>query len=205
MGQRTSGWRSLLSLPSVYGFCQNLLGDRDSQHELVSGFIRPFAGMRILDLGCGPADILCFLPDDVRYVGIDLSRPYIEAAHRRHGARGEFHCAPLESMAAAGRGGFDLVMGLGVLHHLDDRQAKRFFELAAEMMTANGRCLTLDPCRAAGQHPLARLLIRMDRGANVRTAEAYGALAAASFAHRSQVIRGDLLRVPYTHHIMECR
>ena len=37
------------------------------------------AGERVLDLGCGPGDILSALPD-CEYVGIDVEERYIEAA-----------------------------------------------------------------------------------------------------------------------------
>jgi cyclopropane fatty-acyl-phospholipid synthase-like methyltransferase len=43
---------------------------------IVRDLIHPFPGMRILDLGCGPAQILSFLPDDVTYVGYDMSAEY---------------------------------------------------------------------------------------------------------------------------------
>ena len=100
---------------------------------------------------------------------------------------------------------FDLVLGTGVLHHLDDIQARGFFSLAERMLRTGGRCLTLEPCLVKGQHYVARMLIRLDRGRNVRTAQEYAALASASFSDVSQTLRHDLLRVPYTHLIMECR
>lgn len=205
MTQRTSGWRSVLSLPGIYGFCQNLLGSSRSRREMIENHIRPKAGMRILDLGCGPARILDGLPEEVEYVGVDLSREYIDAAREKFGDRGAFFCLSVDALDDKAFEGFDLVMGLGVLHHLDDGQARSFFAVAAKALNENGRCLTVDPCRVPGQHPVARLLIRMDRGRNVRTAEQYALLAGSVFSRVAQEIRHDRLRVPYTHHIMECR
>lgn len=203
MVQRTSGWRSLLSLPGVYSFCQNLVGSARSRQEMIEKYIRPEQGIRILDLGCGPAAILDDLPDSVYYVGVDLSKEYIDAARQKYGNRGTFYCLPVESMEVSGLSGFNLVMGLGVLHHLDDSQARRFFAVAAKALKENGRCLTVDPCLVPGQHPAARLLIRMDRGQHVRTVKGYAALAESAFSKIAQDIRHDILRVPYTHNIME--
>lgn len=205
MSQRTSGWRLPLSLPGIYGFCMNLLGGERPGRELVEKHIRPVKGMRILDLGCGPAAILDYLPENVYYAGVDLSHAYIEAARKNYGKRATFYCLPIESLDASILTGFDLVMGLGVLHHLDDAQARSFFTAAAKALDENGRCLTLDPCLVPDQHPLARLLIRMDRGRNVRTAEEYAALSRSVFTGLDQSIIHNWMRVPYTHHIMECR
>lgn len=205
MAQRTTGWRLPLSMPGIYARCQNLLGGPRSRRKLVEQYIRPAGGMRILDLGCGPAMILDYLPDNIYYVGVDLSTAYTEAARNKYGQRASFYCLPVESMEDAGFAGFDLVMGLGVLHHLDDVQARRFFAIAASSLKENGRCLTVDPCRDPGQHPVARLLVLMDRGRHVRTAKEYAVLTQKNFPDVSQEIRHDRLRVPYTHHIMECR
>ena len=207
MAQKISGWRSVLSFPGIYRLSQNILGCSSSRYEFVKIYIRPKPSMRILDIGCGPASILKYLPEDINYVGVDLSSEYIQAAKERYGHRGQFYCLAVESIPEKFLGQFDLVMGLSVLHHLDDDQARSFFSMAAKAITQNdkGRCLTVDPCFVAGQHPIARILIRMDRGQNVRTAAEYSTLAKTAFSHVTHAIRHDRLRVPYTHHIMECR
>lgn len=205
MAQHTSGWRLPLSLPAIYGFCMNLLGGPGPARKLVQTYIRPEKGMRILDLGCGPAAILDNLPGSVIYVGVDLSPAYIDAARKNYAKRATFYCLPIESLEASIFSGFDLVMGIGVLHHLDDNQARDFFSVAAKTLNENGRCLTFDPCLAPGQHPVARLLIRMDRGRNVRYSDQYAALAKSAFSGVDQFIIHDWMRIPYTHHIMECR
>ncbi|SMP72082.1 Methyltransferase domain-containing protein [Desulfonatronum zhilinae] len=205
MAQCTTGWRSWLSLPGVYSFCMDLLGGKRGGQIFVDTCIRPQSGMSILDIGCGPAAILGYLPEGVEYVGVDVSQQYIDAATRQHGGRGRFFCMSVDDLSENDFGVFDLVLGTGVLHHLDDAQARSFFSLAGRMLHTEGRCLTLDPCLNKGQHCIARVLIHLDRGRNVRTAQEYAALASASFSDVSQTLRHDLLRVPYTHLIMECR
>lgn len=204
MAQTTTGLRALCSLPRLYSFCMNILGGRKVYLELIRRYIRPKSGMRILDLGCGPAEILALLPEDIEYVGVDLSQAYIEAAEKAYGGRGKFRCIPVESMRSNALGRFDLVLGLGLLHHLDDVQCKSFFSLAAEVLQQEGRCLAIDPCFVDGQHALARWLIARDRGRNVRTPVAYAAMAQPFFPRQVQHIHHDLLRIPYTHHVMEC-
>lgn len=205
MTQNAFGWRSILSLPGIYRYCQNILRRPGSRAELVDKYIRPEQGMSILDLGCGPAAILKYLPENIHYAGVDVSVKYIDAARATYGNKGHFYCLPVDALHDAGIGGFNLVMGLGVLHHLDDNQAMTFFDIAANVLELDGRCLTVDPCFVQGQSTISGILIHMDRGKNVRTADRYAALAKDAFSHITYNIHHDRLRVPYTHHIMECR
>ena len=82
MGECTGGIWFWLRAAALYSLFQNLLGARRARRVLIAEYIRPNGGDQILDVGCGPADILDFLPPDVRYVGVDHSRTYIEAARR---------------------------------------------------------------------------------------------------------------------------
>lgn len=202
MAQVTTGWRKALAMPFAYRAAMRLLGGRCSRPDFVRVYIQPEPGMRILDLGCGPAAILEYLPETTHYVGVDMSRKYIDDARAKYGDRGVFHCLPLNEVVKVGQADFDMVLGLGLLHHLDDAQAQYFFSIAASMLRNGGRCLTLDPCFVQGQHPVARFLISKDRGQNVRTVEQYVELGRTSFRCIDQFIRHDLLRVPYTHFIM---
>jgi hypothetical protein len=59
--------------------------------------------------------------------------------------------------------------------------------------------VTCDPVRLQGQHPVARLLIALDRGKFVRPFEGYLALARPRFPNAAAKIVHDLLTVPYTH------
>lgn len=203
MGQVTSGVRAVLSHPVVYEAFQRIMGAKRGREWLVCKFIRPFPGMRILDLGCGPANILASLPADVAYTGYDMSAEYIAAAEEKFGRRGTFHCRLLEQAEVAALEPFDLVMGIGVLHHLDDRSARQFMTLAKAALKPGGRVLTHDACYAQGQNPIARFLINRDRGQHVRGMADYRSLAEGTFT----TITGAVTHwawPPYTHWTMEC-
>ena len=83
MSQRTTGLRRVLSSAAVYQGLQDLLGGRRFQHRLVAEFVRPPAGARLLDIGCGTAALLEHVPASVAYHGFDLSARYVAAARRR--------------------------------------------------------------------------------------------------------------------------
>ncbi len=203
MTQITRGIRAALSHPLVYDAFQNIMGARRMRIDLASEFIRATPGTRILDIGCGTAEILPFLPEGVEYWGYDISPEYINAAQRRFGARGHFHCGLLDLEMVRKMPKFDVVMAIGVLHHLNDDEATRLYHLARGALADNGRIVTIDPCLAAGQNPIARFLIQRDRGQNVRTTEGYRSIAASSFDKIKGVLRHRKW-IPYTHWIMEC-
>jgi SAM-dependent methyltransferase len=99
---------------------------------------------------------------------------------------------------------FDLVMGIGVLHHLDDTTARQFMAIAKAALKPGGCILTLDPCFAAGQNPIARFLIARDRGQHVRNADGYLALADRTCLDATSKVVHQAW-IPYTHWIMESR
>jgi SAM-dependent methyltransferase len=204
MAQVTTGVRAMLSHPLVYNTLQSLLGAERVRARIVRDHVRPFPGMRILDLGCGTAEILRSLPTDITYVGYDMSPEYIAAAQRRFADRGTFHCRLLEQTEVVTLEPFDLVMGIGVLHHLDDATARQFMLVARSALARGGRIYTLDPCYTPGQSSIARFLISRDRGQHVRDVEGYRALPRGLAAE----VTGTLVHkswIPYTHWHMECR
>jgi len=204
MAQVTTGIRAVLSHPLVYNTLQSLMGAEKVRARIVRDYVRPFPGMRILDLGCGTAEILRLLPTDITYVGYDMSAEYIAAARKRFGGRGTFHCRLLEQAEIAMLEPFDLVLGIGVLHHLDDATARQFMVVAHSALARGGRIYTLDPCYAPGQSSIARFLISRDRGQHVRDVEGYRDLPRGLTAE----VTGSLVHqswIPYTHWNMECR
>jgi 2-polyprenyl-3-methyl-5-hydroxy-6-metoxy-1,4-benzoquinol methylase len=205
MAQVTTGIRGILSRSKVYECFRDILGGQRATRLFVSEFIRPVPGMRILDIGCGPAGLLDFLPRDVQYHGVDINEKYVTSGRQKYGHRATFQCCAMEDAAAEAFRDYDLVLGMGFLHHLDQKPAERFFALAAQALRPGGRCLTVDSCLVPGQHPVARLLIAMDRGRNPRTAGDSVALARTAFAEVAHTVRHALLRRPYTHIIMECQ
>lgn len=196
--------RALLRHAVVYKTFQSLIGGRKARRRFVAQHVRPQTGEKILDIGCGPGDILDFLPA-VTYHGVDLDPAYIAAARRGYGARGTFTCSGVDGLTVPDPGTFDVALAAGLLHHLADEEARQLFRAAATALKPGGRLLTLDGCFADGQPVVSRLLLKADRGAYVREQPAYEALAQASFAQVQATIEERFFNVPYTLLIMECR
>lgn len=203
MAQITNGVRAILSHPLVYSGLQSLMGAHSSRKSFVKNYVKPFPGMQILDIGCGPADILAYLPQ-ASYSGFDISQDYIGQARKRFGTLGNFNCKLLSIEDLERLPQFDVVFALGLIHHLDDDEAVGVIKMALHALKPGGRLLTVDPCWDPSQNLVARLLIRGDRGQNVRDKAGYETLAKVVFEAPRVEVRHRAW-IPYTHCFMECQ
>ncbi|NND81384.1 MAG: class I SAM-dependent methyltransferase [Gammaproteobacteria bacterium] len=203
MSQITKGIRSILANPPVYDRFQWLMGGKGDRRDFVDKFIKPVGTDRILDIGCGTADILQYLPTDVDYYGFDQSEEYIKYAISKFGDRGDFRCALADSLSLEELPKMNVVLATGLIHHLEDEEVIQLLKTALGALVDGGKLVAMDPCYAQGQNRIAKWLINRDRGNNVRQQEAYCEIAQQVFSKvESQVLHRTW--VPYTHHIMVC-
>lgn len=205
MSQRITGLYQLTQIPFVYSLFQNMLGADRSRRELVSTYIRPQPGERVLDFGCGPGTIFPYLGEVASYTGIDLNGDHIETAKAQYGDKAIFHCGSLETLEKDVSGPFDLAVCVGVLHHLDDSVVDSLCQLVADRLTPQGRFVTIDPAFVEGQHWFARWLASKDSGQAVRSPEGYTQRLKLAFQSVNVSVRHNMLRVPYTHCIIDSR
>ena len=163
MTQRTTGWRSVFSLPAVYRFAQRSIGSPEVRAAFVNERVRPSPGDRILDIGCGTGDIVQLL-GQVEYIGYDPKAEYIESARERYGDLGEFFVGSVGAVDLEPES-FDICIAKGVLHHLDDGAAVDLFREAARVLRPGGRLITMDPVLTDDQPRIARFLTEHQTGA----------------------------------------
>jgi SAM-dependent methyltransferase len=176
------------------------MGADARRRDFVQDFVRACPGDRVLDIGCGPAHLLAHLPE-VEYIGWEPNAEYVARARAAYAGRGEFHVGFFGPAQAQSLAPVDIVIVSAVLHHMEDSQARELFALLRKILKPDGRVVTLDNVFIPKQNPIARLLISLDRGRHVRTAEEYEALAGSSFER----VRGTVLErafPPYTYFFM---
>lgn len=203
MSEVTTGARAVLSRAHTYDAFQRALGGNSSRRTFVREHLRVHAGDHVLDVGCGTGELLSVLPE-VRYTGIDLNPAYIDAARKRFGARGTFVVGDLRDASAVPDAGFDVVVCTGVLHHLGDAEVDALLAAVSRVLRPEGRFVSLDAAWTVPQHSFAAWIIRRDRGKAVRLPGEYRALAQRHFVSVEMTVRTDLLRIPYTHVVLEC-
>lgn len=203
MAQITHGVRRILSSSLVYDLFQTMVGAKRFRRQIVERYLRPEPGMHIIDVGCGTGAMLDYLPEGVRYYGFDLSHDYIEHAKNQFRGRGDFYCADVANASELRLPKADLVIAMGLLHHLDDAEAINLIRDIMQLLTPSGRFIAVDGCFEENQSRIARWFLERDRGQNVRDRSGYVALAADMSLKVSIEISHTLLRIPYTHSILE--
>ena len=75
----------------------------------------------------------------------------------------------------------DIVIGLGILHHLEDNEAEHCIRFAHRALKQGGRFVCFEACWVSNQGFLSRYIMSKDRGQNIRTEQTYRQLAANVF------------------------
>lgn len=206
--QDDSGIKSVLTKAWVYKLFQNAVGATRGRKWVSDHFWKVQTGQKVVDIGCGPGNVLQHLPKGVKYVGFDISEEYIGHARAKFaddpdkvfvvGSAEDFISALPEPMRDA-----DLVILSGLLHHLDDTQALTALKLARAAMGVHGRMVSLDGCFLIKQARLAHWIVSQDRGRNVRTEPEWKALMGKVFSDFETYILTGLDRTPYTYILMQ--
>ena len=208
--QDDSGLKRLLGFSWIYAGFQRLVGATRGARWVAENFWRAQEGQKVVDIGCGPGNTAHLLPGGVKYVGFDVSDRYIEHARRKFandhskslivGIAEDFAAAPPDQMQNA-----DLVIMNGLLHHLGDDQALSALRLARATLAPHGRLVCLEGCFLISQAPLARWILKQDRGQNVRSEQDWKRLISSVFDNFETHIVTGLLRIPYTQVIIEAQ
>lgn len=183
--------KDLLSQVPLYVGLQKAVGaDRLRYSCLEAAKIRP--GDVVIDVGCGPAYYFERLPKPLTYHGFDTDQKYIEWAREKWGGPGAaFHVGVFDQDAAETLPAPNVILLLGLLHHLSDDDSRDLLGLCASILAPGGRVVSVDTAFVPGQGRLSRWMSENDRGEFVRDPEGFEDLATPYFGStQSQIVAG---------------
>lgn len=158
----------------------------------------------ILDIGCGTSEILNYLPKKCNYTGIDINQNYIKKAKQIHNNKGTFIVGSFEEITKLNKDQYDLILCIGLLHHLNDDEIINLLTESKKLLKMNGRLITFDGCYTKNQPWIKKKILSMDRGKFVRDTKSYCKLIDYVFPNNNYNITNNLINIPYTHIIFEC-
>lgn len=96
---------------------------------------------KVLDLGCGDgrwAEI--FIPRCKEYVGVDLSRKFIEKTSRKYGSdKTRFYCMPAQNYLVEDK--FDLILVIGLTTYMNDKFIEKMATNCRKMLEQEGKLI----------------------------------------------------------------
>src|SRR3954451_62281 len=154
----------LAYVPAYLALQRGIGADRLRYRCLEESGIR--AGDTVVDVGCGPAYYFDRLPQPISYFGFDTDATYIDWARRRFGDRAaSFHCGVLDDEQADRLPPVDVILLLGLLHHLSDDESAALLRTSARLLAPGGRVVSVDTCFDPSQGRMSRWISDNDRGA----------------------------------------
>jgi SAM-dependent methyltransferase len=194
-----------LRFPRLYNLLQRLVGASRDRAAFVRTHVVFRPGDKSVDAGCGTGSALEFLPP-VTYFGFDPNPDYIRVAQLRYGSRGRFLCGDASNPRVRELAqGADAFLSLGVLHHLTDTQIDQIFSLVRACLRPEGRFIFYEPCFSANDDLLGRVFMKLDRGGNIKTDQAWRTLLSEHFATVDEYIRRPVYWFRYTIQAIICR
>lgn len=147
---------------------------------------------KIVDVGCGVGNFSTFFPK-ASYTGIDIDPALIAVAKAHY--PGAFIVADAAHLPFR-KNSFDVVLAVGMLHHLDAETLKLVIQEFARVAKKNAAVVIVEDERPTLlNHPLAFLLYALDRGGQFRKKIVYQRLLQNSFTiNKTYPIKSGLWR-----------
>lgn len=158
----------------------------------------------VLDFGCGVGHHSLEFAHS-RYLGVEPLEGCVSKANRMFKAPNvKFIVGDHLTLKSIPDSSFQVVIAIGVLHHIDNETFSDFVKEAYRILEPGGRLTTFDPVFHDNQSFTSKWVVSRDRGNWVRTTEDYLSPLKKVFENKvSCKIYKGLLRIPYDHFHME--
>jgi SAM-dependent methyltransferase len=161
----------LLSIPLVFNLQQKLCNSYDNVKTEFSDYLTD-ESLSILDLGCSTGvagEGICDLTTQ-KYIGIDLDQKYIDFAKKRN-PNVDYRVMDGRELEFPDKF-FDIIMFVGVLHHMDDQTAEACIKEARRTLKPTGFLLIAEPVFTPNSI-ISNLFLSIDRGQHIRESANY--------------------------------
>jgi ubiquinone/menaquinone biosynthesis C-methylase UbiE len=177
--------------PGLFLFCRSILeGNFKAIRKIIRERLPVETGRRILDVACGPGAFSVLFPPE-SYHGVDINKRYIAYAERHY--RGSFRVMDARDLQFED-GSFDDALVFGLLHHLDDEDAKTVLRSLSRVLKPGGRALVIEDIPTESKlNLIGHLIHRVENGRFIRSADEYRRLLPSELRlQREHVFRSGI-------------
>lgn len=147
--------------------------------KIIRGFLKRYQPTAILDLGCGSGSLAPLFKKS-SYLGFDIDKNLIEYAKGRHP---KYKFTALDSTKFNLNQKFDMILIVGVLHHLNNLDTNKTLLLMKKHLKKGGHILIIEAILPIFKINLIGAYLRsIDKGHFIRTATEYEKLIAGHFS-----------------------
>lgn len=142
----------------------------------------------VLDLGCGTGYITKFFPKS-KYLGLDIDKQALNYAKKRNK---NYKFIEGNAVFFRTKQKFDLIVIIGVLHHLNDFESNKALTNVSKKLTKRGRVIIIEAVPPINKYNLLSKFLRsLDRGHFIRGFSSYNRMIANKLeVHRKERRKG---------------
>ncbi len=177
--------------PGLFLFCRAILeGNFKAIRQIIRDRLPVEPGRRILDVACGPGAFSVLFPPE-SYCGVDINQRYISYASRHY--RGSFSVMDARKLEFDDAS-FDDALIFGLLHHLNDEDAKTVLQGLSRILKPDGRALVIEDIPTESKlNLIGHLIHKVENGHFIRSADGYRHLLPAELhLQREHVFRSGI-------------
>jgi ubiquinone/menaquinone biosynthesis C-methylase UbiE len=172
--------------------------------NVIKKYVKEQTNIKILDIGCGPADVLENF-QKINYYGFDTNQEYINHAKKKYkNKKPKLYCREFVFKDAQTLPKMDYVLLFGIIHHLKDNEINKLLKLCKKILKRKGKLIVVEPVLLKKQNIIAKTLIKLDRGSNVKSKQNYIKTFKKSFKNVfTKIIVQNF--IPYTWFLVICK
>ena len=196
----------ILRLSFIYRTYQYLVIKKSTYKFIYQNIFKTNENSVVLDCGCGPAQYRKLIKCK-KYIGIDFNSKHIQTARKNY-PDDIFYEGDLSKFDFQNIGKVTDILLFGLLHHLNDENAKNLINNLIKQLEVTGQIIAIDPVYVKKENfydSFANFIASKDQGNYVRKENEYRALVNSKLATAETIIYKNLLRIPFYHHILNIK
>ena len=190
----------------LYELFQFRISRRGTSRIVHNEILKPRGVEKVLDFGCGIGYHSTEFSNS-EYLRIEPIQGCVDKANQMFKtSKNSFILGDHTALKSIPNSSFDLIIAMGVLHHLNNSILDEFVRESYRILKSGGRLTTFDPAYHKNQSLISKWVVSRDRGKWVRNVDDYLNPMRKMYRQEPTIkIYTNLLKIPYDHIAIEVK